>query len=174
MVAGPVELPTPDGVQRIDVQTAAQMHAAVMTQLSAHRGSAPHGARDTQSASHPGRFDVFISVAAVADWRVANRSERKLKKTSSGTPPSLVFEPNADILAEVARLPSPPWCVGFAAESEDLERNGQEKRQRKAIPLLVANIGHQTFGRDDNEWLLIDEKGALEGLHKFPQRITEL
>ncbi|MEK9774705.1 MAG: phosphopantothenoylcysteine decarboxylase, partial [Quisquiliibacterium sp.] len=61
------------------------------------------------------------------------------------------------ILATVAARPNAPFCVGFAAESQELERNGQEKRARKAVPLLVANIGHATFGQDDNELLLIDE-----------------
>jgi phosphopantothenoylcysteine decarboxylase/phosphopantothenate--cysteine ligase len=93
-------------------------------------------------------------------WRVANYSDHKLKKTDDASTPSLEFAQNPDILAEVAHLPSPPWCVGFAAESEDLERNGQDKRRRKGVRLLVANIGHATFGRDDNELLLIDEHGT--------------
>ena len=86
-------------------------------------------------------------------------SANKLKKTEGGGPPALEFAQNPDILAGVAARPDAPWCVGFAAESEDLERNGQDKRVRKGVPLLVANIGHATFGRDDNELLLIDAQG---------------
>lgn len=143
LVAGPVALATPRGVARIDVRTARQMHDAVMAALDA----AP-------------RTDAFIAVAAVADWRVANPSERKLKKGDAHEAPKLEFVHNPDILATVARRPDAPWCVGFAAESEDLEANGQAKRIAKGVPLLVANIGHATFGRDDNELLLIDERGT--------------
>ncbi|MGD9943471.1 MAG: bifunctional phosphopantothenoylcysteine decarboxylase/phosphopantothenate--cysteine ligase CoaBC [Burkholderiaceae bacterium] len=141
LVAGPVALATPRGVERIDVQTARQMHEAVTAAL----GTA--------------RPDVFIAVAAVADWRVANPSRQKLKKSDEHSVPTLQFEQNPDILASVARRADAPFCVGFAAESEDLERNGAAKRERKGIPLLVANIGHATFGRDDNELLLIDAQG---------------
>jgi phosphopantothenoylcysteine decarboxylase/phosphopantothenate--cysteine ligase len=144
LVAGPTMLPTPRGVERIDVRTARQMHEAVMGRLAA-----------------PGeRCDVFVSVAAVADWRVANASTSKLKKTDDGQPPQLQFAQNPDILAGVAAMPGGPYCVGFAAESEDLERHGQDKRIRKGVPLLVANIGHETFGQDDNELLLIDATGT--------------
>jgi phosphopantothenoylcysteine decarboxylase/phosphopantothenate--cysteine ligase len=142
LVAGPVALPTPAGVARTDVTTARQMHDAVMAELA----TGPH--------------DVFIAVAAVADWRVANYSASKLKKQEGGAPPALAFEQNPDILAAVARQPKAPYCVGFAAESEDLAANGAAKRARKGVPLLVGNIGHQTFGRDDNELLLIDETGS--------------
>jgi phosphopantothenoylcysteine decarboxylase / phosphopantothenate---cysteine ligase len=142
LVAGPVALPTPAGVNRIDVTTALQMRDAI------------HGELDA------GPCDVFVSVAAVADWRVAQVSPGKIKKVSGATPPPLVFVENPDILAEVVRRPGAPWCVGFAAESEDLERNGAAKRARKGVELLVANIGHQTFGRDDNELLLIDAQGS--------------
>ena len=148
LVAGPTGLPTPRGVRRVDVQTAAQMHSAVEAEL----------------ASGP-RTDVFVSVAAVADWRVAQVSTSKLKKDEHGTPPALQFAQNPDILATVAARPEAPYCVGFAAESEDLERHGQEKRLRKKVPLLVANIGHATFGRDDNEIILIDD----QGLHRPPR-----
>ncbi len=150
LVAGPTSLPTPRGVRRIDVQTARQMAGAVDAALAA----AP--------------ADVFIAVAAVADWRVANASDRKLKKTEDGGAPALRFEQNPDILAGVAARPDAPYCVGFAAESEDLERNGQEKRLRKGVPLLVANIGHATFGRDDNELLLIDAEG-MRRLDRAPK-----
>ncbi len=149
LVAGPTTLPTPLGVERIDVRTAQQMHDAVMGALDA-----------------PGlRHTVFIAVAAVADWRVENYSASKIKKTGDDSLPELRFAQNPDILASVARRADAPWCVGFAAESDDLERNGQDKRRRKNVPLLVANIGHTTFGRDDNELLLID----AQGMKKLPR-----
>lgn len=139
LVAGPTSLPTPYGVQRIDVQTAREMHEAVMAKAASQ--------------------DVFIAVAAVADWRVANASEKKLKKTSDSDIPQLQFTQNPDILAAVAALPNRPYCVGFAAESENLAQYGEEKRKKKRVPLLVGNIGHQTFGKDDNELMLFDEHG---------------
>lgn len=147
LVSGPTSLPKPQGVRRIDVVSATQMHEAVIAEI-------------TGSGSPPRRQQVFIAVAAVADWRVTNFSAQKLKKTEGRPGPKLEFAQNPDILASVAHLPDAPYCVGFAAESEDLLRNGEQKRRRKGIPLLVANIGHETFGREDNELLLIDEHGS--------------
>ncbi len=140
LVAGPVALETPWGVERHDVRTALEMNDAVMARAA--------------------DADVFIAVAAVADWRVAEVSAQKIKKGRDGLPPRLEFTLNPDILASVAALADPPYCVGFAAESEALEAHGQEKRIAKRIPLLAANIGHETFGLDENELLLIDEQGA--------------
>ncbi|MDR3480707.1 MAG: bifunctional phosphopantothenoylcysteine decarboxylase/phosphopantothenate--cysteine ligase CoaBC [Burkholderiaceae bacterium] len=139
LVSGPTALPTPHGVQRINVQTAEQMYDVVMSHVSGQ--------------------DVFIAVAAVADWRVANVSEQKWKKDEHGNAPQLQFELNQDILADVAALPNKPYCVGFAAESEQLLRNGEAKRKRKGVPLLVGNIGHRTFGKDQNELMLFDDNG---------------
>ncbi|HJU70636.1 MAG TPA: bifunctional phosphopantothenoylcysteine decarboxylase/phosphopantothenate--cysteine ligase CoaBC [Paucimonas sp.] len=139
LVSGPTALPTPCGVHRINVHTAEQMHDVVMSQAGAQ--------------------DVFIAVAAVADWRVANASAQKLKKNAEGDLPQLQFEQNPDILAAVASLPDRPYCVGFAAESENLLQYGEAKRRKKNIPLLVGNIGHRTFGMDDNELVLFDEHG---------------
>jgi phosphopantothenoylcysteine decarboxylase/phosphopantothenate--cysteine ligase len=138
LVSGPTALTVPLGVTFIPVTTARDMHAAVM--------------------SHIGEQSVFIAVAAVADWRVADVSTQKIKKQDAAAT-SLQFETNPDILASVAALPSPPFCVGFAAESEDLLTHGAAKRERKNIPLLVGNIGHQTFGKDDNEIVLFDARG---------------
>jgi phosphopantothenoylcysteine decarboxylase / phosphopantothenate---cysteine ligase len=135
LVSGPTALAAPQGVRRIDVETAESMLAAVQAEIAGQ--------------------DAFIAVAAVADWRVANRSDRKLKKTD-GKPPDLEFAQNPDILATIAAMPGAPYCVGFAAESEDLEANAQHKRKRKGVPLLIGNIGHATFGRDDNELVVID------------------
>ena len=143
LVAGPTALPTPAGVSRTDVQTAREMCDAVLEACA--RGC-----------------DIFIAVAAVADWQVTNTSARKIKKDEIGTTPELAFAENPDILRTVATMPNAPYCVGFAAESEDLAANGEQKRRRKNVPLLVANIGHQTFGLDDNELLLIDETGSKQ------------
>jgi phosphopantothenoylcysteine decarboxylase/phosphopantothenate--cysteine ligase len=129
-------------VRRINVHTAQQMHDVVM--------------------SHATAKDVFIAVAAVADWRVANASEQKLKKNAEGKVPDLQFEENPDILASVAALPDKPFCVGFAAESEQLLRYGEEKRKKKGVPLLVGNIGPQTFGQDQNELVLFDDQGHTQ------------
>jgi phosphopantothenoylcysteine decarboxylase/phosphopantothenate--cysteine ligase len=146
LVAGPVSLPTPRGVTRIDVRSAQNMLEAVMQKAPA--------------------ATVFIATAAVADWRPASSSERKIKKDGSGQPPQLSFTENPDILATVAQSPRAQagelFCVGFAAESHDLEDNAQAKRKRKGVPLLVGNIGPATFGRDDNALLLVDARGSRE------------
>ena len=141
LVSGPTALATPSGVHRINVQTAQQMFDVVMSRVAGQ--------------------DIFIAVAAVADWRVANASEQKLKKSVEATLPALVFEQNPDILATVAAMPNRPYCVGFAAESEQLLKYGKAKRENKGIPLLVGNIGHHTFGQDENELVLFDEIGQM-------------
>ena len=155
LVAGPVSLPTPRGVRRIDVRSARQMHEAVQDQVAAAR--------------------IFIATAAVADWRPAVSSDEKIKKDGSGQAPSLGFVENPDILAGVAALDAARqgrlYCVGFAAESHDLLAHAQAKRLRKQVPLLVGNIGPGTFGQDDNALLLIDEAGVRE-LPRAPK--TEL
>jgi phosphopantothenoylcysteine decarboxylase/phosphopantothenate--cysteine ligase len=139
LVSGPTALDSPYGVQRINVQTAQQMYDIVMARV--------------------GNQQLFIAVAAVADWRVVNASAQKIKKQADGSVPALQFAPNPDILASVAALPKRPYCVGFAAESDNLLQNGTEKRLRKNVPLLVGNIGHHTFGRDHNALILFDENG---------------
>src|SRR5690606_23680051 len=102
--------------------------------------------------------DIFISVAAVADWHVANASAHKLKK-QAGQAPALEFAPNPDILAEVAALPNGPWCVGFAAETDKLREHAQAKRQRKGVPLLVGNLAQLAMDADDTALVLFDDKG---------------
>ncbi len=153
LVAGPVHLPTPRGVQRVNVQSALQMQQAVEAAV--------------------GRATVFIAAAAVADWRPANAADQKIKKDGSGQVPALSFVENPDILAGVAaseRARSGAlYCVGFAAESQDLLANAQAKRARKGVPLLVGNIGPATFGRDDNALLLVDAAGAKELPHASKQ-----
>lgn len=146
LVAGPVHLPTPRGVHRINVQSAQKMLEAVV----------PHA----QAAT------VFIATAAVADWRPAVQADHKLKKDGSGQAPVLSFVENPDILAAVAQsahaLTGDLFCVGFAAESHDLLQHASAKRVRKGVPLLVGNIGPATFGQDENALLLIDAQGHRE------------
>lgn len=143
LVAGPVALPTPSGVERVDVQTAQQMFDAVL--------------------SRAGTADIFVATAAVADWRPAETFDYKIKKNGTRIAPALALVENPDILAAVAAMtPRRPYCVGFAAESHDLERHAAEKRLRKGIPLIVGNLGPATFGQDDNALLLVDDHGAVE------------
>ena len=149
LVAGPVHLPTPRGVQRIDVQSARNMHdVTVKWSELAH---------------------IFIATAAVADWRPAAAADQKIKKDGSGKTPVLEFVENPDILASVATSPRATsgelFCVGFAAESENLLAHAQAKRIRKGVPLLVGNIGPATFGQDDNALLLIEANKVTELPH---------
>lgn len=139
LVSGPTPLPTPYGVTRIDVESARQMHAAVM--------------------QYAANSDVFISVAAVADWHVVNSSDQKLKKTSGNGAPQLEFAPNPDILAEVAAMENGPWCVGFAAETENLAEYAEAKRRRKGVPLLVGNLAQQVMDAELTEMVLFEERG---------------
>ncbi len=140
LVAGPVGQPTPRGVRRVDVVSGRQMADAVLA-LAADQ-------------------HVFVATAAVADWRPAQVADRKIKKTADQPAPSgFELVENPDILAAVARLPSPPFCVGFAAESHDLLANARAKLERKGVPLVVANLGPATFGRDDNALTLVDAAG---------------
>jgi phosphopantothenoylcysteine decarboxylase/phosphopantothenate--cysteine ligase len=146
LVAGPVNLPTPRGVKRLDVRSARQMHQAVLASVEA--------------------ATIFVATAAVADWRPAQAADQKIKKDGSGDAPTLSFVENPDILAEVAQSPralgGQLYCVGFAAESHDLATHAEAKRLRKGVPLLVGNIGPATFGQDDNALLLVDEAGTQD------------
>ena len=138
LVSGPVSLPTPRGVTRIDVASAQEMHDAVLPRA--------------------GDADIFVGVAAVADYRIANPSAQKLKKENGGLPPLELVE-NPDILASVAALPEAPYCVGFAAESERLDDYAPKKRARKNIPLIVANLVEDGFGGENNRLVLFDDAG---------------
>lgn len=140
LVSGPTALACPPDVTRVWVESARQMRDAVLPEAT--------------------RADCFIAVAAVADWGIAHNSEHKIKKQSGAQPPAIALIENPDILAEVARLPKPPYCVGFAAESENLEQFAADKRVRKGIPLLVANLVQDALQRDDAELLLIDATGS--------------
>ena len=146
LVAGPVAVPTPRGVARVDVKSARQMLDATMAQVD--------------------RADVFIATAAVADWRPLTEADQKIKKDGSGATPTLQFAENPDILATVAQTERAKsrvlFCVGFAAESHDLVNYAKAKRAKKNIPLLVGNIGPLAFGQDDNQLLLVDEQGTRE------------
>ncbi len=137
LVSGQTALPTPAGVERIDVTTAREMHEAVMARAK--------------------KSDVFIAVAAVADYHAADPKSQKIKRGNGKI--TLELEPNPDILAEVAALARPPFCVGFAAESEDVEANARAKRAKKNIPLIAANRVQDAFGRDTNALTLIDAQG---------------
>ena len=107
--------------------------------------------------------DIFIAVAAVADYRPAKVSEQKIKK--SGDPVNIELVPNEDILAKVASLPKAPFCVGFAAESENLFAHAEQKRQRKNIPLIAANLATEAMGADESALVLIDDAGS----HPLPK-----
>lgn len=137
LVSGPVALKPTVGVNIIPVQTAQQMFDAVNAEV--------------------GHCDIFIGVAAVADYRVKEASAQKIKKDGSNLTLELV--PNPDILAHVAALPKPPFCVGFAAESENLKQYATQKRAAKKLPLLAANLAQQAIGADENELILFDDAG---------------
>ncbi len=146
LIAGPVGLPTPRGVTRIDVTSAQEMFDATLAQAD--------------------QASVFFATAAVADWRPATAADRKIKKDGSGDIAAMEFVENPDILAAMAQLPRARsghlFCVGFAAESHDLLAHASAKRLRKGVPVLVGNIGPATFGQDDNALLIIDAQGTQE------------
>ncbi|MDB5812867.1 MAG: coaBC [Betaproteobacteria bacterium] len=143
LVSGPVSLEPPAAARLERVESAAKMFEAVKKSAKA--------------------ADIFIAVAAVADYRIANPSKQKIKRTSAELELKLV--PNPDILAWVAALPKPPFCVGFAAESQKLNELADEKRRRKKVPLMVANLAQDAIGADDNEVTLLDDGGT----HKLPR-----
>ena len=138
LISGPVVLATPEGVERVSVRSAQQMFNEVKAAVD---GS-----------------DVFISVAAVADWRLKKPFAKKLKKVN-GRAPKFEFEENPDILAWVAARKNAPFCVGFAAESENVAANAQAKRKKKGVPLIAANLAQEALGADDNAITLFDARG---------------
>jgi phosphopantothenoylcysteine decarboxylase/phosphopantothenate--cysteine ligase len=143
LISGGTALATPRGVRRIDVQSAQDMHAAVMKNVA--------------------KQDIFIAVAAVADYHVVGRKEHKIKRGRGNL--TIELAPNRDILGDVAAMAKPPFCVGFAAETENLREYAQAKRRKKGIPLLAANLAQYAFGRDDNALTLFDDQGE----HKLPR-----
>ena len=138
LICGPVTQPTPTGITRIDVTSAQEMYQAVMQRI--------------------GSQNVFIGVAAVADYRPATLADHKIKK-EDGAPPAVELVRNPDILAEVAALPAAPLCVGFAAESRNLAEYAERKRRSKKIPLIVGNLIQDGFGGDSNAVTLFDDGG---------------
>lgn len=143
LVSGPVALPVPAGVRRLSAGSAMAMRCAVLESVS--------------------DADVFIGVAAVADYRPTQTAEHKIKK--SGDALSITLTQNPDILAEVAALPAAPFCVGFAAESQDLDAYAESKRRKKRLPLLVGNLVSDGMGGDDNTVILFDDAGR----HPLPR-----
>jgi phosphopantothenoylcysteine decarboxylase/phosphopantothenate--cysteine ligase len=115
------------------------------------------------------RTDIYIGVAAVADYRVDQPRKHKIKKTDRAQL-ELKLVPNPDILAWMAARSNPPFCVGFAAESRNLNAYADEKRRRKKVPLMVANLAQKAIGSDDNEVTLFDDKGS----HKLPRAPKEV
>ena len=140
LISGKTALPTPYGVTRIDVQSADEMLAACQNYLAGQ--------------------DIFIAVAAVADWKVAHVASQKIKKAHADDVPSLEFVQTPDILATIAKLPNAPYCVGFAAESEYVIEYAQAKRIKKIIPLMIANQGPATFGSEYNQVSLVTAEGV--------------
>jgi len=137
LVSGQTALAAPPAVTRVNVLTAREMYDAVMARAK--------------------KSDVFIAVAAVADFHVVDRKSRKIKRGDGNM--TLELAPNPDILAAVAALPKPPFCVGFAAESENLDENALAKRRKKKIPLLAANLVQEAVGSDDSALTLFDDQG---------------
>ena len=143
LIAGPSAMATPRNVTRVNVISAADMAFEVDSRVAA--------------------CDIFIAVAAVADYAPAESRAVKLKK--SERPLTLTLEPTVDILATVAARAKPPFCVGFAAETNDVNKNGEAKRRRKKLPLLIANRAQDALGQDHNEVTLLDDNGA----HPLPR-----
>lgn len=139
LISGPTTLPPPVGAEVISVETAAQMFEAVKQQVA--------------------RADIYIGVAAVADYRVDKPREHKIKKTDESQL-QLKLVPNPDILGWVAARPEPPFTVGFAAESRDLDAYADEKRRRKRVHLMIANLAQEAIGADDNEVTLLGDSGT--------------
>ncbi|OOZ00499.1 bifunctional phosphopantothenoylcysteine decarboxylase/phosphopantothenate--cysteine ligase CoaBC [Solemya velum gill symbiont] len=159
LVAGPVKLEAPKGVRRIDVESAAEMHAAVMDSIA---GQA-----------------LFVASAAVADYRPADVADGKIKKSAQSMTLELVRNP--DILADVAALPEPPYCVGFAAETHDVVGHAEEKRTRKNLDMIAANhVGGETGGFDaaDNALTVLWKNGSIElpmmDKQRLAHRLVEL
>jgi phosphopantothenoylcysteine decarboxylase/phosphopantothenate--cysteine ligase len=138
LVSGPTSLAAPAGTNFVPVTSAAEMWDAVRARA--------------------GNADLFFSVAAVADYTPEKPSTRKIKKSPESL--EVRLKPTVDILAEVAKMPGAPFCVGFAAESENLAGYAQAKRKRKGIPMIVANLVQHTIGREENEVTIYDDAGA--------------
>lgn len=155
LIAGPVQLDTPAGVERRDVRSAREMHAEVMSAAAS--------------------ADVFVGVAAVADFRPADRAVEKIKKGDGGMDISLV--PNPDIIMDVAALENGPLTVGFAAETEKLEEHALDKLSRKRLDMIAANrVGQEGTGFDvgENEILLLSGKDRKPLGRGSKQKLADL
>lgn len=142
LISGPTALPRPYGVDFTSVRSAREMYEAVMTVAAAH--------------------DIFISVAAVADWYIKNSTNSKIKKTADGGFPALEFAPNPDIIASVATMENGPWPIGFAAETDNLYEYAEAKRQRKKLPLVVGNLAQDVMDKDSTRFVLFADSGVSE------------
>jgi phosphopantothenoylcysteine decarboxylase/phosphopantothenate--cysteine ligase len=149
LVSGPVSLAPPVGARVEQVQTAAEMFEAVK--------------------KHAAKTDIFIGVAAVADYRVSTPRKHKIKKTEESQL-KLSLVPNPDILGWMATRPKPPFCAGFAAESRNLDTYADAKRRRKKVQLMIANLAQDAIGADDNEVSLLDDAGT----HRLPRASKDL
>jgi phosphopantothenoylcysteine decarboxylase/phosphopantothenate--cysteine ligase len=149
LVSGPTSIEAPAAVRVEHVESANEMFAAVK--------------------KHANAADIFIGVAAVADYRAEKTSTQKIKKTDRNF--NLKLVPNPDILAWVAALPKSPFCVGFAAESHKLNEHADAKRRRKKVPLMVANLAQEAIGADDNEVTLLDDSG-IHKLARAPKTVV--
>ena len=138
LVSGATALNPPNGVRNIAATSAAAMYQSVMQNIASQ--------------------DIFIGVAAVADYSPVQTASQKIKKSEQSL--SIELSRNKDILAEVASLPRPPFCVGFAAETENLLEFAEAKRQKKKLPLIVANLTSDAMGSDDNKVILLDNNGT--------------
>jgi phosphopantothenoylcysteine decarboxylase/phosphopantothenate--cysteine ligase len=138
LISGPVSLPVPAGAEVAQVETAAQMFDAVKRQVA--------------------RADIYIGVAAVADYHVDKPRAHKIKKTDERQL-QLKLSPNPDILGWVANRSKPPFCVGFAAESRNLDAYAEAKRRRKKVHMMVANLVQDAIGSDENEVMILDDQG---------------
>lgn len=149
LISGPVCLEAPATAKLVSVVSAQDMLAAVKNEISS--------------------VEIFISVAAVADYRAASTSKQKTKKTGGSI--TLEFTPNPDILEYVANLANPPFCVGFAAETENLEAHAEAKRRKKKLPLLAANLAQDAIGTEESALVLFDSEGKyyLQNAKKIEQ-----
>jgi len=138
LVSGATTLTPPNGVRNITATSAATMYQSVMQNIASQ--------------------DIFIGVAAVADYSPTHAQQQKIKKSEQSL--SLELTRNKDIIAEVASLPNPPFCVGFAAETENLLEYAEAKRLKKKLPLIVANLTSDAMGSDNNKVFLLDKDGT--------------
>ena len=138
LISGKTSLNPPTNARFISVISAQDMFDAVIKEID--------------------HADIFISVAAVADFKVKNPNEHKIKKSQKNL--SIEFDETADILKSVAHRKNPPFCVGFAAESQDVEEYARKKRIEKGIPLIAANLVTEALNSDDNSLILIDDHGT--------------